>query len=293
MKTAATGPSRNRRGMLTPAMRERLRRIRLVALDMDGTIYCGERLFPFTLPFLRQLGDLSVSFSFLTNNSSKSAVDYAAKLARLGIEVEVEQVHTSTHATLSHLAAALPEVRRVFLIGTDSMAAEVRAVGYVPVGGEDEPDAVLVGFDPAPDFSRLCKAAYWIKRGKPFIATHPDKVCPTDQPTVLLDCGSVCAMLECATGRRPDAIPGKPDAAMLLELGRKLGLPPEALAMAGDRLYTDMEMARRAGALGVLVLTGEATREQALEHDTPPDLVLPDLAAFGGLLQAARHPEIF
>jgi NagD protein len=36
-------------------------------------------------------------------------------------------------------------------------------------------------------------------------------------------------------------------------------LQPHELAMAGDRLYTDMAMAHRTGALGVLVLTGETT----------------------------------
>ena len=33
----------------------RLRRIRHVALDMDGTIYMGMSLFPFTKPFLAGL----------------------------------------------------------------------------------------------------------------------------------------------------------------------------------------------------------------------------------------------
>jgi NagD protein len=67
----------------------------------------------------------------------------------------------------------------------------------------DEPDAVVVGFDTALVFQRLCRAAYWIQNDKPFIATHPDRVCPTDQPTVLVDCGSICAALEKATDGVP------------------------------------------------------------------------------------------
>jgi len=152
----------------------------------------------------------------------------------------------------------------------------------------DEPDAVLAGFDTGLVYSRLCRAAYWIKKGKPFIASHPDRVCPTDEPTVLVDCGSVCAALKEAAGRSPDVVLGKPDPSMLRGILHRHKLKHENLAMAGDRLYTDMVMARRAGALGVLVLTGEATAAEAAAHTPPPDLVVADLAAFGKQLQSAK-----
>ncbi len=268
-----------------------LRRVRHVALDMDGTIYRGRTLFPFTNPFLKLLAELGITHSFLTNNCSKSAADYAGHLRGMGVAVEDGQIYTSGQATLEHLRAAHPEVRRLFLIGTPSLAAEVRATGYELVDEDDEtgPDAVLVTFDLALPFSRLCRAAYWIKQSRLFIASHPDRVCPTDEPTVLIDCGSVCAALEAATGRAPDAVPGKPDPRMLLGLCRRLGREPGELAMVGDRLYTDMEMARRAGAFGVLVLSGEATAEDAAAANPKPDLVARDLEEFGEQLRAAHR----
>src|SRR5204862_4213464 len=120
----------------------------------------------------------------------------------------------------------------------------------------DAPQAVIVGFDTTLTYERLCRAAYWISQGLPFIATHPDLVCPTDEPTVLVDCGSICACLTAATGRRPLVL-GKPDPRILLDLAARHQLAPGQLAMVGDRLYTDIAMARAAGALAVLVLTGE------------------------------------
>ncbi|MDB6136213.1 MAG: family hydrolase [Verrucomicrobiales bacterium] len=81
---------------------------------------------------------------------------------------------------------------------------------------------------------------------------------------------------------------GKPHPRMLQGLMQRLGLMPEQMAMAGDRLNTDVEMARRAGGLGVLVLTGEAAAEDAAQAQPLPDLVVPDLAAFGELLREAR-----
>ena len=187
----------------------------------------------------------------------------------------------------------MPAVRRLFVLGTASMSRELEGAGFALTAdsASDEPDAVLVGFDTELTFSRLCRAAYWISQGKPFVATHPDRVCPTDQPTVLVDCGAICAALEQAAGRAPDVVLGKPDPCMLRGILSRHALAPKQLAMVGDRLYTDMAMAHRAGALGVLVLTGETTAAQGANHSPAPDLVVSGLAEFGERLRAARQEK--
>jgi len=262
-----------------------LRRIRHVALDMDGTIYLGSRLFACTLPFLEKLKALDIGYSFLTNNSSRSRDDYLRKLARLGIHAAPEQLITSTHATADYLRFHLPDARRLFVLGTPSMQNELGQLGYFSC--EDEPDAVVVGFDTTLSYERLTRAAWWISRGRPFLASHPDLVCPTDQPTVLVDCGAICRALEAATGVPPIYI-GKPSPRMLDGILTRHGLRPDEVAMVGDRLSTDMTLARESGALGVLVLTGEATRAQAQQSTPPPDLVVEDVGELGALLETSR-----
>jgi NagD protein len=108
---------------------------------------------------------------------------------------------------------------------------------------------------------------------------------------VLVDCGSICAMLEKATGRAPQKVFGKPDPAMLDGILARHGLRPAQIAMVGDRIYTDILMAHRAGALGVLVLTGEATARDAAEAAEPPHLTLPSLAELGELLARSRQSQ--
>jgi NagD protein len=173
------------------------------------------------------------------------------------------------------------------------MSRELEGAGFALTAdsANDEPDAVLVGFDTELTFSRLCRTAYWISKGKPFVATHPDRTCPTDEPTVLVDCGAICAALENATGRAPDVVLGKPDPCMLRGILHRHALAPEQLAMVGDRLYTDMAMAHRAGALGVLVLTGETTAAAGARHSPAPDLMVSGLAEFGERLRAARQQK--
>jgi HAD superfamily hydrolase (TIGR01450 family) len=271
-----------------------LRDIRHVALDMDGTIYRGHTLFEFTPPFLRLLNKLGIGYTFLTNNPSRSVADYLAHLAELGVIAAREQLYTSTEATIQYLHEHWPKLKDLFVLGTESMCDEFVSRGFtlLPDYPQAEPDAVVVGFDTTLTYSRLCRAAWWISRGKPFFATNPDRVCPTDQPTVLVDCGSICAALEAATGRKPAAVLGKPDPAMLAAILHRHSLDPRNLAMVGDRLYTDIAMAQRTGAFGVLVLTGETSAEAAADHSPAPDLIVKDLAEFGEKIRRAHAPEV-
>lgn len=276
-------------------MNARLAHVRHVALDMDGTIYRGSTLFPETLPFLALLKRFGMGYTFLTNNSSKSSRDYLERLKHIGINAAPTELYTSTQATIAYLQRSLPNVRRLFLLGTPSLAAELSEAGFTLANNDpaDEPDAVLVGFDTTLEFSRLCRAAWWIKLGKPFIATHPDRICPTDEPTLLVDCGSICAALEKATDRQPHAVLGKPDPSMLQGILRRHNLRPHELAMVGDRLYTDMAMARKTEAVAVLVLTGEATAGEAAHAQSLPELVVRDLAELSQCLAASRAGSSF
>lgn len=257
---------------------------------MDGTIYSGGHLFEFTLPFLSTLDSLGIGYTFLTNNSSRSVAEYVEHLQHMGVPADADCIFTSTHATIAWLRRECPQVKRLFALATPGMQGELEAAGFELTDGSpgDEPDAVVVGFDMTLVYPRLCAAAYWAQQGKPYVASHPDHFCPTDQPTVLVDCGAMCAAIEVATGRAPQAVPGKPDPYMLQSLLDRHGLEPSQLAMAGDRLMTDIVMARRAGALAALVLTGDSTAEEAAAAVEAPDLVLPSLRELGQLLHSAR-----
>src|ERR1051325_7514890 len=272
-------------------LRARLRDVAHVALDMDGTIYKGGTLFACTQPFLEQMHALGIGCTFLTNNPSKSTADYLAHLAKMGLRATADELYTTSQATIDYLKEEHPRVKRIFTLGTPSMLAQFREAGFVLTADDpnDEPDAVIVGFDLTLTYARACRAAWWIQQGKLFVATNPDRVCPTDEPTVLVDCGSICALLEKATGRAPDIVLGKPDPAMLSGILDRHGLRPPQIAMVGDRIYTDILMAHRAEAFGVLVLTGEATSHDAEQVNPRPHLVVPSLAEFGALLAEARR----
>lgn len=272
-------------------VKNKLAKIKHVALDMDGTIYMGDSLFPYTIPFLERLKSMNISYSFLTNNPSKSLDDYLQKLEKMGIHATEEEMYTTTVATIDYIKAHYPEARRLFLLGTPSMISQFEKAGFISTAddAEDVPDLIVAAFDLTLVYSRLCRAAWWISQGIPYIATNPDKVCPTNLPTVLVDCGSICKCLEHATGRQPDITLGKPDPNMLIGILQQKSLQPEEIAMVGDRIYTDIAMAQNAGAVGVLVLSGETTLDVANAAPNPPDVIAENIGQLGELLAEAQQ----
>lgn len=287
---------------LTPEMREKLARVRHVAFDMDGTIYLGKKLFPYTISVLDDLKAAGIGYSFLTNNPTNSVADYLKKLADMGITASEDNMYTTSLAAIDCIREKWPDAKRLFLLGTPSMVSQFERAGFESCAddADDVPDVLVVAFDTTLTYSRLCRAAWWASRGVPYIATNPDRVCPTDRPTVLVDCGSLQRCIEYATGRKPDVVLGKPDPTMLEGICRRHSLSPDEIIMVGDRIYTDTAMAHNAGAVGVLVLSGETTLGTALKvaEDArnnpspefyPPDLIVRDIRELGDLLMASLH----
>lgn len=268
-----------------------LKNIKHFALDMDGTIYNGSTLFPFTNDFLNYLKANGIGYSFLTNNPSKSTADYLKHLEKMGISATKEEMNTSAQATINYLKINYPSYKKLFLLGTPSMIKEFEEADFVSTAdsAEDKPDALVVAFDRSLTYDRLCRAAYWASEGVPYIATNPDWVCPTDQPNILVDCGAICACIEAATKRKPDVVIGKPDPRMLDGIIHKYNLQPHEIAMVGDRIYTDVMTAINAGGMGILVLSGEATTTDVEQAPTKPHLVARDLAELQELLQQAKN----
>jgi NagD protein len=259
-----------------------LRKIRHLFLDLDGTLYRGNTLLAPTLPFLDTLEKRNLGFTFLTNNATKSRRDYLAHLRDLGINATDAQLCTSAHAALHYLRRTLPGVRRLLLLGSPGLARELAESGYEI---SDTPEAVLVSWDPRVTFDEICHAAWWIARGLPYIATHPDATCPTDRPhRLMLECGSICAAIANATGRHPDKITGKPDPLMVHSVMEQQNLRPDQVLVVGDRLDTDMALARNIGSPGALVLTGCTDAAAAASTPHPPDIVFTDIGQVTRLL---------
>ncbi len=259
---------------------------RLFLLDMDGTIYLDDRLFPGVLPFLEALGEAGGRHLFLTNNSSRSVDDYVRRLESMGVPARREDFLTSVDALIAHLRGR-PPYRRCYAFGTAGFRRQLAEAG-IPVTDrrEEDVDCLLIGFDTELTFRKLEDACILLNRGVDFIAANPDWVCPTWYGAVP-DCGSVCEMLRRATGRRPQFI-GKPEPAMALLALERTGMPAEAAVMVGDRMYTDIAAGANAGIDTVFVLSGEGTMADAAAGP-PPTWIFDGIAALHRAWETARR----
>ncbi len=254
---------------------ELLKSIQLYLFDMDGTLYLGDRLFEFTRELLDTLKATGRRYLFMTNNSSKSVEDYIKKLEKLGIPALKEDFITSSQATAWYLQKHHPG-KTLYVCGTRSLQRELRQAGFTVTQDVEKTQCIVMGFDTELTFRKLQDVCYLLStRGDiPYIATNPDYVCPTEFGSVP-DCGSVCDMVFNATGKRPVVI-GKPSPLMPELAMEKTGFSKEETAVVGDRIYTDIKSGLNAGIAGILVMSGETTREILDESPDKPDLVLED-----------------
>ncbi|MPN04032.1 Acid sugar phosphatase [bioreactor metagenome] len=219
---------------------------------------------------------------FLTNNSARDAGYYAAKLSGMGFPCAPESILTSGAATAQYLQCRHPNCR-VFILGTQELKQEFLQYEFIVT--EDQPDVVVLGFDLTINYDKLAQACHLIRTGTPFIATHPDLNCPVDFASGYIpDCGAIAALITASTGVKPKVI-GKPQREMIEALKLRKHYAGDAIAMVGDRIYTDIAMANSAGLTSILVLSGETKEQDLLHSSIQPDYVVPSLAELLALLR--------
>lgn len=254
---------------------ERIRNIKLFLFDMDGTLYLGDQLYGFTKELLAAIRKKGSRYLFMTNNSSKSVKAYIEKLAKLGIAADKEDFITSSQATAYYLKKHYSG-KKLYVCGTRSFIEELEGEGFTVTTDLDAVECIVMGFDTELTFQKLWDVSYLLltKKELPYIATNPDLVCPTEFGAVP-DCGSVCFGIKNATGRDPIVI-GKPSPLMPQMAMDKWSVLPDQTAVIGDRIYTDIKSGLNAGALSILVMSGETTQEILEASLDKPNIVLDD-----------------
>ena len=249
-----------------------IRKTKLFLLDLDGTVYHEDVLIPGALDFIEKLHKAGIDYVFLTNNSSKSALDYLKKIRRLGIPVTKENIFTSGQATGIYLTGKKRHPR-IYTVGTKALCNELAIYGCLLTDGSGLIDFVVVGYDTELTYEKISIACRLIDGGAAYVATNPDLVCPIHDGRSLPDCGTICEMIGHATGKKPVVI-GKPQSQMVDIVCNRLSIPKNRTAMIGDRLYTDIAVAHNANVFSIAVLTGETTRSEIKKAPIKPDLII-------------------
>ncbi len=245
---------------------------KIVFLDMDGTIYLGEKLIPGTIGFLSALRKKQINYYYLSNNSSRSKTDYVSKLEHLGIPASTEEIILSTDGVIDFLLSR--KIDKTYVVGTQSMKDMFIHAG-IEVDSQN-PTYIILGYDTELNYLKIKTAALFLQKKIPMLATHKDLVCPT-QEGLIPDVGAIMALFKKATGKSPEKIFGKPNKEMLDHIIKRHEVTANNLVIIGDRIYTDMEMANRIGCDFILVLSGETQKEDVAKLKTKPSLIVDNL----------------
>ncbi len=257
----------------TEQIRARLRQVRCFVLDMDGTIYLSNRIFPYTIPFLKP------------------------EQVFLSTQVILEEMER-LHSRDSFFIVGTPNLENAFRgaglkVINGSAGTEAPAADYESAGQEADVDnktsglpVVILGFDTTLTYEKIALACRYVRHGACYYGVNMDYNCPVDENGVIEyipDCGSIAKLVERSTGRFPDFY-GKPSRHALKHIIRHTGFKEEELAFVGDRIYTDIAIANGTKALSIMVLTGETQMEDLEQYDFRPDVILPSLEELSGLL---------
>lgn len=252
------------------------RRYAAYLFDLDGTIYLDDRLTDgaaITLDWVRRTG---ARVAFLTNNPLQRGAAYAAQLQRLGIRVAADEVVTSLDALVGYLVGAPPD-GPILLVAEPLVGEVLFEAGFRLTRVPEEAALVVVSWDRGFDYASLLAAFRAVRGGARLVATNPDPFCPTADGG-LPDCAAMLAAIEACTGIRAEAVVGKPSVHMAQAVLARVRVATGDAVMVGDRLLTDVALARAAGATGALVLTGATTAAEVAASPLAPELVLASLS---------------
>jgi glycerol-1-phosphatase len=255
-------------------------------LDLDGVVYVGPDAVPGVPEALGSARAAGMALGFVTNNAARTPDDVARHLVELGVPAEPSDVITSSQAAATVVAQLLGPGARVLPVGGPGVATALREAGLTVVDrAEDLPDAVVQGYGRDVGWAQLSEAVVAVRAGARHVATNTDATIPSPRGP-LPGNGAMVAVVSAITGQQP-LVTGKPDPAMHAECVRRTGA--RRPLVVGDRLDTDIEGARRAGAASLLVLTGVTDAGTLLSAlpEQRPDLLSTDAA---GLL--VPHPAV-
>ena len=221
--------------------------LRGLLLDLDGTLYTGDRAIPGALEALQRLKLAGLTLRYVTNTTRMPRRAVCESLLSMGFDVRETEILTPART-----AAAVVRHNTCFPLVEESLLEDLGDV----VLKDEEPDYVLVGdIGEAFDYAKLNAAFHHLMDGAELVALQKNRYWQKqDGPS--LDAGPFVAALEYAAGETATVV-GKPEQSFFDLALDGMGLEPHEAAMVGDDAEADVEGARDAGLRGIQVRTGK------------------------------------
>ncbi len=248
--------------------------INALILDMDGVLWKGDQPIGNLYNTFQRISTSGWKFTIVTNNATRTISQYAQKLSRFGVDINLEQIINSSIAASYYLQNLFPNGGNIYVVGESGLVDTLADHGF----NQHDQDvlAVVAGMDRHCTYDKLARATHLIRSGALFVATNPDRTFPTPQGLVP-GAGAIVAFLQAATDTRP-VIVGKPSPELYKIAMQRMRVNPGRTLVIGDRLETDIAAGQELGCMTAILLSGVTTIEQITGWSPPPHFVAEDLS---------------
>ncbi len=248
---------------------------------MDGVLHRGKTVIPKAGETLNLLRKKGYRIFFLTNNGEHPREFFVERLKRFGIEAKIDELYSSSYGTARYIKENFPK-KRVFVF-SEGMRNELEK-NNIAIDNTNKAEIVVASLDTHLNYEKLVAAFQAIISGAVFLASNDDSSYPIENGVLMPGAGAITAALEKSSGRTATII-GKPQPYLLDIILREHKLEKDETLMVGDRIETDILMAKQEGLKSAFVLSGVSHKDEVEKTGLHPDYIIDSVANLPEVLE--------
>ncbi|GAC1376377.1 MAG: TIGR01458 family HAD-type hydrolase [Aquirhabdus sp.] len=253
-----------------------MKSIRLVLLDLDGTLYIDHQVIEGAVEAVSRLREQGYTLRFLTNTTTRPQADLHQQLERMGFNLDINELISAPVAAVLELRTLQQQLGRKLRIWP--VVAQAIEMDFAEFERDElAPDFIVMGdIGDAWSAALINQLFSAMHSGAKLIALHKNRFWQT-QNNLKVDIGYYVAGLEYVTGQTAQVM-GKPSTSFFNRVLADMNVAPDQVVLVGDDLDSDIGGAQRHGMQGILVKTGKFRQQYLEQSPIQPDGILPSIA---------------
>ena len=232
-----------------------------IIFDLDGTIYFGNELAEKANDVILLARIIAEKIFFVTNNSAKTRKQILDKLISLNLDVQLEEVITSSYAISQYLK--YNKFNEVYCIGTNDLKKQLEENNIIT--NSKTPSAIVVGYNKDFKLSDLEELANINAQDCKLVVANKERIYPRENNYIMPGAGPIVNAIEALLDKKTDIIIGKPNIEMLKYALKDYNFNPKDILIVGDSYDSDIKMAQAYGADCILITKEKRNDCQCIE----------------------------
>lgn len=259
-----------------------VKNLKLVLLDLDGTLYLGDQAIPGAASAVATLRQQGLQLRFLTNTTTKSQAELVAHMRAMEFVLESHELISAPVAATLELQTLQQErgrPLRIWPVVADGIKKDFIEFEH----DETHPDFVVLGdIGDRWDLALINRLFNAVHGGAELIALHKNRFWQTTEG-LKADIGFFVSGLEYVCSKTARVM-GKPNRDFFQRVLNSAGVSASQTLMVGDDVDSDVRGAQLLGMNGCLVRTGKFRQAYFDASLVAPELLLASVAELPSVL---------